>query len=292
MSELHISAELVGARLAGLEREVTWRDTTNYAAAVGDANPLFLDDTTADALQAPPLFAVAVTWPMVANIHEQLGDVFDPRLMLRLVHAAEHLVFHRPVRPGDKLTLTGQVAAVLPSEKGARCVIRIDAHDRQGEPVFTEFTSAFFRGVSCPDGPRGKENLPANPTFAEADSPLWKVALPIAREASFIYDGCTDIVFAIHTSRGFATGVGLPDILLQGTATLAMAAREVLNREAGAQPTRLREIACRFTGMVIPGGTIRVRLTGRRVEGDETLVGFDVLTDDGRAALKGFAKIL
>jgi hypothetical protein len=50
----------------------------------------------------------------------------------------------------------------------------------------------------------------------------------------YVYDGCTNIYFPIHTSVGFARMVGLPDIILQGTATLAYAARELADREAAA----------------------------------------------------------
>ena len=40
-----IDVALAGRELPPVERVVAWRDTTNYAAAVGDANPRYLDDT-------------------------------------------------------------------------------------------------------------------------------------------------------------------------------------------------------------------------------------------------------
>jgi acyl dehydratase len=291
-TELTISHDVVGAKLATVTKEVAWRETTNYAAAVADPNPLYLDDTQPGALLAPPMFVVALTWPVMSNLAEQLGDLLDPRVMPRIVHASEHLVFHRPIKPGDKLTLTGECVALLPTPAGTLLVLRIDGHDQNGEPVFTEFTAPMFRGVSCPEGPTGKANLPMLPQFAPADAPLWEARETICREAPFVYDGCTDIVFAIHTSVGFATAVGLPDIILQGTATLAKAAREVLNREAGGQPARLKELACRFTGLVQPGTDIRVQLTHRETDDEESLLGFQVLNDQNQVAIShGYAKI-
>ena len=54
---MKLDPKLVGKTLKGLAREVTWRQTTNYAAAVGDANPRYLDDTRHGGIVAPPIFA-------------------------------------------------------------------------------------------------------------------------------------------------------------------------------------------------------------------------------------------
>ena len=81
----------------------------------------------------------------------------------------------------------------------------------------------------------------------------------------------------IHTSTAFARDVGLPGIILQGTATLALAVRELLMREPGVLPSAVAEVACRFTGMVFPGSRISVRLLQRaEVDGRLTL-SFDVI---------------
>ncbi|MBW2624329.1 MAG: MaoC family dehydratase N-terminal domain-containing protein, partial [Deltaproteobacteria bacterium] len=47
------------------ERRITWRDTMNYAAAVGETNPRYFDDTLPEGIVAPPMFAIAVKWPAV-----------------------------------------------------------------------------------------------------------------------------------------------------------------------------------------------------------------------------------
>ncbi|MDP8222255.1 MAG: MaoC/PaaZ C-terminal domain-containing protein [Candidatus Lernaella stagnicola] len=290
--ELALSTALVGRKLRSITREVTWRDTTNYAAAVADPNPMYLDDSQPAGLVAPPLFAVALTWPLAVDLPQQWGELMPPEVVARMVHAQEHLIFHRPVRPGDVLTLTGECAALVPIEAGTLLYLHIDARDRDGEPVFTEFSTPLFRGVSCPDGPKGKNNLPHIPPLAESSSALWRVEEPISREASFLYDGCTDIVFPIHTSTSFARTVGLPDIILQGTATLAKAAREIVNREAGGQPARLKELACRFVGMVAPDSEIGIEMTARESADERTLLGFRVTNGRGAAAIShGFAKV-
>jgi len=291
---MKLDSSIVGMDLAGLEHEVTWRETMNYAASVGDVNPQYFEDTRPEGIIAPPLFTVAVTWPFIENARreERIAKILPMEIMVTMVHATEHLVFHRPVRPGDTLSIQGKVAAVLPGPKGSLMVLKLEARDEHGEMVFTEYAGAFFRGVGCLDGGSGKEDLPSIPKFGKRSTAEWEVTLPIPHEAAHVYDGCTEMVFPIHTSRAFAREVGLPDTILQGTATLAMAAREIVNREANGEPGRLKEVSCRFAGMVFPGTSIRVVLTAKEKRDEESLLGFRVLNAEGRTAIrKGIARI-
>lgn len=277
---MELGAQLLGVSLGTLERRVDARATMSYAAATADPNPFYLDDTREGGLLAPPMFAVAVTWPFFASLPERLGVASD--VVARMVHATEHLAFHRLVRPGDRLELQGEVAAVLPTPAGTLLVARVVARDRTGAPVFEEHAGAMFRGVACADegGSRGEVPVLADSSGAEA---AWETTLDIPREAAHVYDACTDIEFPIHTSLAFARAVGLPDILLQGTALLAMAVRELVNREAGGDPQRVATLGCRFTGMVPPGASVAVR--GFRPSAGELAV--DVLDAADKPALRG-----
>ena len=51
---MEISSRFVGTPLKPLETQITWRQTTNYAAALGDANPRYLDDERPEGIVAPP----------------------------------------------------------------------------------------------------------------------------------------------------------------------------------------------------------------------------------------------
>ena len=283
---MEISSRFVGATLKPLEVLVTWRQTTNYAAATGDANPRYLNDEQPGGLVAPPMFCVAVTWP----ISEHIGDFieapeFPIDIIATQVHYMEHLQIHRLIRPSDHLTIQGRLAAILPHKAGSLMVLRYDACDQEGDLVFTEHIGGMMRGVRCIDAGAGKENMPVLPSFPEPEQPRWESVIPIDRTAPFIYDGCTNIYFPIHTSVQFAHQVGLPDIIYQGTATLALGVREVIDREAKGDPDLVQAISCRFTGMVIPPGNIRVQLTGRKLEDKGDHLFFNILNKDGKKAI-------
>jgi len=165
--------------------------------------------------------------------------------------------------------------------------MRFDALDQAGEPVFTEHIGALMRGVKCSDDGLCPNRLPEGLLLEESAEPLWESRIPIDPLRPHIYDGCTDIVFPIHTSRAFARQVGLPGNILQGTATLAFAVREIINREAGGDPLTLKSVFCRFTGMVLPGTVIRVQLVGKSGKHDAASLHFVVLNQEGQRAISG-----
>jgi acyl dehydratase len=146
---------------------------------------------------------------------------------------------------------------------------------------------ALMRGVKCADDGLCANPLPEGSLPEESAEPHWESRIPIDPLRPHLYDGCTDIVFPIHTSRAFARQVGLPGIILQGTATLAFAVRELINREAGGNPLALKSLFCRFTGMVLPGTAIRVQLAGKSEKDNGTDLHFIVLNQEGQKAISG-----
>jgi acyl dehydratase len=288
-----MTSRAVGTPIKSLLRSVDWRQSMNYAAAVGDDNPRYFNDDGRQEIIAPPMLSVAITWPLVARMPEFIAAPdFPLEALATLVHYTEHLQFYRPIRPGDSLTVGGIIAAVLPHRVGTHIVIRLDGRDDAGSLVFTEHLGGLLRGVTCTDAGAGADSLPAVPSSGESDSPVWEAAIPVDRLRPFLYDGCSGIVFPIHTSRKSAHQAGLPDIILQGTATLAMAVRELTNREASGDPSRLKALACRFGAMVFPGTEIRLRLLGRRSDDTGTDLHFTVITHQDKPAIRhGYARL-
>jgi acyl dehydratase len=290
---MKIDPNLAGTLIREFQTEVRWRDTTNYAAAVFDENPAYFDDTREEGLVAHPVFPVAVTWPILENLDRFVqSDAFVKEILLTQVHYSERLLVNRLIRPGERLSISGEIAEIRPHRAGSHVVVRLGAQDDAGSPVFTEYTGALLRGVAC-----DRENVVARPAPvpepSNAGGPAWEAPVSISLLAPYLYDGCTDIVFPIHTSPAFAESVGLPGIILQGTATLAMAVSEIVNREADGDPFRVADVYTRFTGMVIPGTSIRVRCTGRESMADGRAVFFEVMDAQGKKALRdGYVKLL
>lgn len=290
---MQIDSALVGTCLKEYRCTLGWRQGMNYAAAVQDHNPWYFDDERAGGIIAPPMQAVALTWPVFERFQEFVpAGGFPLEALQRQVHYTEHLVFHQPMKPGDALVIQGRIAAIAPHRAGTLVVVRLDACDEAGAPVFSEYQGGLLRGVTCAGEGKGQPDLPPVPR-ANADAHvIWQAHIPIDSLAPFVYDGCTNIHFPIHTSVRFARAVGLPGIILQGTATLALAAREIVNREGDGDPRALTILSCRFSGMVLPGQEITVRLNERRAGAGGRDLFFEVRNaSGGRAISRGFARV-
>jgi acyl dehydratase len=282
---MQVNSAVVGQKMRVFKFEVTQRQINNYAAAVGDPNPCYLDDARQNGLIAPPTLAAALTWPLLQNIYDYLDLGFPAEIMFRIVHYSEQLVIERPLKPGDRLSIEGQVVAVVPEKSGTHVIFKLPALDQEGNHVFTEYIGGMLRGVTCTDPGRTAEQLPIIPALSKTTAPIWEAAIPIKREDCYIYEGCADVPFPIHTSPSFARSMGLPDIIYFGIGTLARAVSALVNRELGADPAGIRHLACIFRGMVTPESFIRIQLLERKQNDSGCELFFRVLNQQGKEAV-------
>ena len=81
---MKMHSHYVGLELNKYRIEVTARRSMNYAASLGDSNPLYFDDERDGGLLAPPMLSVGLTWPVTSNIWDYIGEQdFPTHLLLR-----------------------------------------------------------------------------------------------------------------------------------------------------------------------------------------------------------------
>jgi acyl dehydratase len=288
---LTLSASLVGGTAGPYVHDIDARWLMAYAAALEERAPEYFDTTRPEGLVAHPLFSVCYEWPAAVELRAKLTS---EEIAARSVHATHNLVIHRPVKAGDRLETTATVSHIEPRSPGAYQVSRFETVDRRGQPVTTTEYGSIYRGVSvdpafAPGRPKGSE-----PTENESSesSAGWSASVPLSAGLAHVYTECARIWNPIHTDRAVAIDAGLPDIILHGTATLALAVSQVLRREPAEAARRVRRIACRFTGMVRLPSTITVRALGETTGRASRVITFQVLTENGRPAVsKGFIEI-
>lgn len=277
-----ISADLVGVGAGPGLAEIDARWLMAYAAGVGDTNPLYLDTTREDGIVAHPIFPVCYEWPVAVALRAR---TVPPEIALRGVHATHDLVIHRLPIPGDRLTTTARIVAVERRKPGAYVLTRFETRDAASRPVTTTEAGTLYLGIAVLGPERRPADPPAAPLLADDGHPCWEEGLPVTRGTAHIYSECARIWNPIHTDRAVAAAAGLPDIILHGTATLALAVSALLAREADGDPTRVRRVRCRFGAMVFMPSTICVKRLDRNAGPDGETVGFQVLTEAGRAAI-------
>lgn len=151
--------------------EVGREKIREFAVAVGDANPVYTDPDAAKAFGhpdviAPPTFVFAITFAAAGQVVE------DPQLGLdysRVVHGDQTFRYVRPVRAGDRLTVTSTIEAVKTMAGNDIIDIRGEVHDESGEHVVTAWTKLVSRAPEPDEAPAAAaDEAPATAATEEA----------------------------------------------------------------------------------------------------------------------------
>ncbi|MYV54264.1 MaoC family dehydratase N-terminal domain-containing protein [Streptomyces sp. SID3212] len=129
--------------------EVGREKIREFAEAVGDTNPAYTDPEAAKEFGhtdviAPPTFVFAITF-------KAAGDVIaDPQLGLdysRVVHGDQKFAYSRPVRAGDRLSVTSTIEAIKSLAGNDIIDVRGEVRDEAGEHVVTAWTKLVARAA-------------------------------------------------------------------------------------------------------------------------------------------------
>ncbi|MZD04132.1 MaoC family dehydratase [Streptomyces sp. SID5785] len=129
--------------------EVGREKIREFAEAVGDTNPAYVDRAAAVALGhddviAPPTFVFAITFKAAGEV------VHDPELGLdysRVVHGDQKFAYSRPVRAGDRLTVTSTIEGIKSLAGNDIIDVRGEVHDEAGAHVVTAWTKLVSRAA-------------------------------------------------------------------------------------------------------------------------------------------------
>jgi acyl dehydratase len=252
--------------------------TQAYARATNDENPAYFGP---DAI-APPLFHVRLLKDVMFQV------ACDPELklnMVKLVHGEHKATFHAPLRPGDVATMSARLENV--EQKASGLLVESRHFVRVGDALAVEATTAYFirgQGVDA-DAPK-PARAPREPA-PEPPAPDFVVPLPVTGDQSHRYATVSLDDNPIHTDPAFAAKAGLPDVILHGLCTMAMAGRVLVDDQAGGNPLRLRHLGVRFAGMVFNGEDLQT--VGWRTGED---IQFAVLNGKGKPVIaNGTARI-
>ncbi|MGP3999164.1 FAS1-like dehydratase domain-containing protein [Streptomyces sp. 8N706] len=129
--------------------EVAREKIREFAEAIGDANPVYTDPDAAKEFGhpdviAPPTFVFAITFKAAGQVIE------DPALGLdysRVVHGDQKFVQTRPVRAGDRLSVTSFIESIKSLAGNDVLSIRGEVYDDSGEHVVTAHTKLVARAA-------------------------------------------------------------------------------------------------------------------------------------------------
>jgi acyl dehydratase len=282
-------SDIVGEATAPIEHAVDTRWLLAYAAVLDAHEPALSDPRHPGGIVAHPLFPVCLEWDSMLALRRQIGRAALSRDELaRGVHATHDLHLHRAIRPGETLATVATIVSAESRSSGTYEVVRLDTRDASGRPVATSYFGSLFRGVPLAGEARRIEAAPELPEAAAGAPHATSRDLP--RNLGHTYTECARLWNPIHTDPAVAAAAGLPDIILHGTCTLALAVGAAWPALGG--PERVARICARFRGMVVlpqrlaitvAGDAKGVAGTAARADGTQVLADLRVLPGIERA---------
>jgi acyl dehydratase len=144
-----VSTEAIGKRFPPVVYAVGREKVREYAAAVGETNPVHLDPAAARAagyadVVAPPMFVVVYAAPAIAPA------IFDPAVDMNLaamVHGGQEFAWGPVVVAGDEITTTVGVKDISARAGMGFYVFESASVNQRGETVCTGIWTSIVRGV-------------------------------------------------------------------------------------------------------------------------------------------------
>ncbi|WP_414935970.1 MaoC family dehydratase N-terminal domain-containing protein [Amycolatopsis sp. cmx-11-51] len=128
--------------------EVSREKIREFADALGDANPLYLDAEAAKAAGHPDVIAPP-TFLTIINLASINAIVTDPELGLdysRMVHGDQRFTYARPVHAGDVLSLTTHIDNIMTRAGNDFINLRAEISGADGGPIATTHAQLVVRG--------------------------------------------------------------------------------------------------------------------------------------------------
>lgn len=268
--------------------EVDERWIMAYSASLGDMQACYLDTSRTVGIVAHPVFSICPEWPVVEASRDLLhpyGLAEDERD--RVVHGTHDVQVHRLVRPHDQLSSQATILSVEAKGPGALALVQIETRDERGEAVATTVQGHLYRDVAVVGEPQPPHSgIPPRPArIADRSSPFATISRPISANAAHIYTECARIWNPVHTDVAVAKAAGLPDIILHGSATLALAVSNIVEHVGADEPSRVCRIYASFRAMVRMPSTIEVNIYAPVRSAVAVDVRFEVINAEGQPAV-------
>jgi len=278
-----ISSLIVGETSEVFRDQVSDRWVMNYAAAVNDPNPFYLDNR-GPAMPAHPAYVSQLEWQPLFQVLQATSDSagMTEAERVRGVHSFNDTTMPVAIRSGDELRSTATIVGVEQRRSGARVSFDISTTNQHDQVVALSRTVTIFRDVEVGDEPVAPPVLEG--TAVALNGPPHREALiPLGPLAAHVFSECARDYNPIHTDISVATSAGLPGLILHGTGTFAYALTSLTNNEGGGVPTSVRRVRGRLGAMVLCPSDMTLRVYADPTSASR--FGFQVMNERSEPAI-------
>ncbi|MBB4853402.1 acyl dehydratase [Mycobacteroides chelonae] len=252
--------------------EVTADRTIAYAKATND--PI---SQHVQGVLAPPVFAVVPAMNLMA---EATMSVVPDALMLRILHGEHDFRFHRPIKPGETLSVRAKPIGIEGKSSGVVVTTLMETRSAtHGDLVNEQYFIGFFRGGEF-DGSVGETspNHSFDISLRERDAD-YEFVQQFDADQTFRYAEPAGDPMPIHLDDAFAKQMGLKGIIIHGLCTIAFVSHAIIGAVSPKDPSTLKRLAVRLSKPAIPCETITTS-AWRSIAGGNQIVSFETAGDE------------
>jgi len=230
--------------------EYDWQRVVLYALGVGATIDEIEYLYEARGPQVLPSFAVI---PAIDPVVEALRRMQAPTA--KILHGQQEIILHGPLPASGVLHSHAEIEGIYDKGSGALAVIRTFCTSR-GEPVAETVWGIFVRGEGGFDGDRGPKAAVIEIPAREPE--ITREQMTSAEQAA-LYRLSGDLN-PLHIDPTVAAAAGFEAPILHGLCTFGFVTRALVRDIAGGDPTQLRSLSARFSGVVHPGDSLQTRM--------------------------------
>jgi len=247
-----------------------------YARATNESNPRYFDDDS-DKLIVPPVFPVVT---LIAPMKDQIlaDDTLNLDIM-RMVHGEHEILYHRPLRPHDRIETTVELESIDKKQSGEVLWAKISGN-AEDELVYEMRAGFFFKK---PRSGTRKKSTKTSDEPVKGDKIVSR-QVTVDPDQSVRYAEASGDDNPIHLDKDIAQAVGLPDIILHGLCTMAFAVQSVVDG-LEADPIKVKRVRTRFSKPVFMNDTLTTDGWLMEKKEGSKVIGFETTNQDGKAVL-------
>lgn len=269
-----LNLETVGKVWGPYEFSYTDRDLIIYALGIGFAKESleYVYEGAKD-FKAFPTYGVIL--PSNAGAQAFLSTKAN---FAMVVHGEQALQVHNPLPRSATVFTSACLEGIYDKGSGAAIVMRLETKDQSGNPLCTNWMTAFVRGAGG---------------FGGAAQPKKEIPTVPAKDPDFVFEGPTGIDQAalyrmsgdrnpLHIDPAVAKAVGFKEPILHGLCTYGVVCRRFVKAVFQGDSGKLKSYSARFSSPVIPGETLQIKVWEAR----PNLFLLEVYNTKGEAVLR------
>ena len=275
---ISISNEVVNTKVKDIDFFVDGEMINNYTQAVKNKENEV--DKYGKNTTAHPLFYTRISWNIIENLNKHLDKPINEAILTKIIHQSEYIEFYEELKPETKLTVKPKIWNIKKHKKGTKLLLKLDYYS-DNKLLATEYSEGLLFGIKLIGKNKQIGELPK--FYKTGEESVWENTLEIDKDLPYFYADKTKINADIHTNPKFAKSIGLPDIILQGTCSLAKSVNTIINNNLKDEKLKIKSISAKFTGMTVTPNNITVKINSKNKE----QILFSVYNNKKEAVIQG-----